>query len=268
MGNLSEPEESLQTQAVTGGWRLPECNWLDQTHRNSSEPQWQIFLVTNLQLRSLSFILFSCHYSFSSLLHFLAKVLSCTTSQPSLTYFHTMWRLSVKGSGWQRITKTYFPRWVMLGYIWPFIKPVTLSKTPKEDISRYENDFSIIAIPVIWWCSCFAFLVHSHPLFLPPSSSCHPASRAYASPVYSSNSSRRSLRDSALWWMAPSSDDGLPTPVLITPASFAVESSGNGTCGSLCNNMQQDRERHKNSPLVGLPMSEIFISDRRQESRE
>ena len=104
--------------------------------------------MTKLQFRSLSFILFSCPYSI--LLHFLAKVLCCATSYLSLTHFHMMRGLSVKSSDWQRITKTYFPRWLMLGYIWPFIMPAVLPKTLKGDIWSHENYFSIIAIPVTW----------------------------------------------------------------------------------------------------------------------
>lgn len=159
----------------------------------------------------------------------------------------------------------------MLGYIWPFIMPVTLPKTQKKPHfaiwelffhDGYSSDLYPDGAPTL-----LSWLIPTHFSFHPPPL-VNPASRVYTTPVYSYNSSCRSLRDSALWLMAPSSDDWLPTPVLITPASFAIESSGNGTCGSLCNNMQQDREWHKNSPLVGLPMSEIFISDRRQESRE
>lgn len=127
----------------------------------------------------------------------------------------------------------------------------------------YSSDLNTDSVPIL-----LPWLTPTHFSFLPPSSSWYSAARLCTSPAYSYNSSCRSLCDSALWLMAPSSDDWLPMPVLITPASFAIESSGNGTCGSLCDNMQQDRERHKNSPLVGLPMSEIFISDRRQESRE
>lgn len=158
---------------------------------------------------------------------------------------------------------------MMPGYIWPFILSVALPKTQREDTSPHEDYFSIkvlqetciLAVPSL-------YVLNSHLLFLPPSSSCYPASRAYLSSVCNCNWSCRSLCDSARWLMASRSDDWSPTPVLITPASFPLESSGNGTHGLLCNNMQQDREQQKNSPLVGLPMSEIFISDRRQESRE
>lgn len=60
----------------------------------------------------------------------------------------------------------------------------------------------------------------------------------------------------------------IPYQLLTTQGSFALEPSGLDKWGLPYSMQQQDRGEAGNSPLVGLPMSEIFISDRRQESRE
>lgn len=163
------------------------------------------------------------------------------------------------------IYKTLLLRRVMLRYIWPFILSVLSQKLKRKTFHHSRIIFPSKLFKKSVSCSfpLFTYLVNSHPLFFHPP----PIDTPFVS-IFPLSATCRSLHDSALWLMAPHSDDWSPTPVLITAASFPIESSGNGTRGSLCNNMQQDREQHKNSPLVGLPMSEIFISDRRQESRE
>lgn len=176
----------------------------------------------------------------------------------------SLWKLRLKN-----ITKTDFPLWVMLGHTGIFIMLVKPPKLKLRLFTVWEiffhpscySDLYPDAV-VILLSSLIPTHFSSPLLLLLPCFSC------LYFPCLQLQQLMQKLAWLTLWLMAPSSDDWLPTPVLITPASFAIESSGNGTCGSLCNNMQQDREQHKNSPLVGLPMSEIFISDRRQESRE
>lgn len=69
---------------------------------------------------------------------------------------------------------------------------------------------------------------------------------------------------SGVLWLQPI----IPYQLLTTQGSFALEPPGIDMRGLPYSMQQQDRGEAGNSPLVGLPMSEIFISDRRQESRE
>lgn len=69
---------------------------------------------------------------------------------------------------------------------------------------------------------------------------------------------------SGVLWLQPI----IPYQLLTTQGSFALEPYGIDKQGLPYSMQQQDRGEAGNSPLVGLPMSEIFISDRRQESRE
>lgn len=276
-GIYQKPAKFLQAQMPMACWHPPECTCLAQTRCNSRESAWQTFSLQSSNLGvsfSCCFLLFAVFFSFYWV--FRQRFWVVLSPTRALTYFLVTWMLSAmlqltetfdstsqthsvgysKGPNWAVCLKCRF--WVPCFYILGITFPPRPGKLSL----------------VCGWHPCFTSSapssvglmgLKSHTLQLlagfPPHH--YPAFHVCVSTDSDSYSPSRVLYDP--WLIASSFDDWLSTSVLITMASFAIESSGNGTCCSPYNSRQQDKERHKILLwLAYLCLKSLFLTEDRK----